>query len=414
MERNTTSGLFSDSEFTKIWTVGLLSGIIRWLELLAFGIYGYDVTGSAALVALLVVLRFLPLALFGVFLGALSDLFSPRKLMIIGLIMVMATSGIMLTLFWTGQAEFWHVAVAAFVSGIFWASDFPFRRKMIGDRVAPALLSRSMALDNATSNGTRALGPLIGGAMYEYLGLDGVFALGAALYALSILVSLTIQPTAITRVADVGWARLTAPLKGSWEAARYAAQNRDVGIILLVTVVFNIWGFPYLAMIPVIGKDELGLDPSTVGAISALEGLFALIGALVLARITPPHMFRILYLGGVAVLFCFIILIGWFSGAWVLALGLSVGGFCTAGFAIMQSTLIYSVAPKAMTGRFLGLMTIAIGTGVIGFANIGLTAELVSASDALIIIGLEGLIPILALAWWWWRDLFKIPTPGQE
>ena len=394
MERSTTSGLFSDSEFTKIWTVGLLSGIVRWLELLAFGIYGYDVTGSAALVALLVVLRFLPLALFGVFLGALSDLFSPRKLMIIGLIMV--------------------IAVAAFVSGIFWASDFPFRRKMIGDRVAPALLSRSMALDNATSNGTRALGPLIGGAMYEYLGLDGVFALGAALYALSILVSLTIQPTAITRVADVGWARLTAPLKGSWEAARYAAQNRDVGIILLVTVVFNIWGFPYLAMIPVIGKDELGLDPSTVGAISALEGLFALIGALVLARITPPHMFRILYLGGVAVLFCFIILIGWFSGAWVLALGLSVGGFCTAGFAIMQSTLIYSVAPKAMTGRFLGLMTIAIGTGVIGFANIGLTAELVSASDALIIIGLEGLIPILALAWWWWRDLFKIPTPGQE
>ena len=55
MERSTTSGLFSDSEFTKIWTVGLLSGIVRWLELLAFGIYGYDVTGSAALVAFLVV-----------------------------------------------------------------------------------------------------------------------------------------------------------------------------------------------------------------------------------------------------------------------------------------------------------------------------------------------------------------------
>ena len=54
-------------------------------------------------------------------------------------------------------------------------------------------------------------------------------------------------------------------------------------------------------------------------------------------------------------------------------------------------------------------MTIAIGTGVIGFANIGLTAELVSASTALIIIGLEGLIPILALAWWWRRDLRRTP-----
>ena len=204
MDRSTTSGLFTDSEFVKIWTVGLLSGVVRWLELLAFGIYGYDVTGSAALVALLVVLRFLPLALFGVLLGALSDQFSPRKLMIGGLVAVMLTSGAMLALFWTGRAEFWHVAVAAFISGVFWASDFPFRRKMIGDRVAPSLLSRAMAMDNATSNGTRALGPLIGGAMYEYLGLDGVFAVGAALYALSILVSLTIRPTAITRAANVG------------------------------------------------------------------------------------------------------------------------------------------------------------------------------------------------------------------
>lgn len=409
MDRSTTSGLFTDSEFVKIWTVGLLTGVVRWLELLAFGIYGYDATGSAGLVALLVVLRFLPLALFGVFLGALSDLFSPRKLMIAGLVVVMSTSAIMFALFWAGRAEFWHVAVAAFISGAFWASDFPFRRKMIGDRVAPELLSRSMALDNATSNGTRALGPLIGGAMYEFLGFDGVFALGVALYALSILVSLTILPTAIARDADVGWARLTAPLKGSWEAARYAARNRDVGIILLVTVAFNIWGFPYLAMIPVIGKDELGLDPSTVGAITALEGVFALLGALLLARITPPHLYRPLYLCGVAVLFCFIILMGLISGAWMLALGLSVGGLCTAGFAIMQSTLIYSVAPKAMTGRFLGLMTIAIGAGVIGFTNIGLTAELVGASNALIIIGLQGMIPILALAWWWRRDLFKPP-----
>lgn len=403
MDRSTTSGLFTDSEFVKIWIVGLFTGVVRWLELLAFGIYAYDVTSSPALVALLVVLRFLPLALFGVFLGALSDLFSPRKLMIGGLFIVMATSAALLALFLADRAEYWHVAVAAFISGSFWASDFPFRRKMIGDRVRPDLLAQSMAADNATSNGTRALGPLIGGAMYQYLGLDGIFALGAALYALSILVSLTIQPTAITRVADVGWARLTAPLIGSWEAARYAAQNRDVGIILLVTVVFNIWGFPYLAMIPVIGKDELGLDPSLVGAITALEGLFALFGALILARITPKRLYRPLYIGGVGMLFVFIILIGWISGAWMLALGLSVGGFCTAGFAIMQSTLIYSVAPDAMRGRFLGLMTIAIGSGVIGFANIGLTAELVSASDALIIIGLQGLIPIIALAWWWWE-----------
>ena len=63
---STTLGLFTDSEFAKVWLIGLFSGVVRWLELLAFGIYAYEITGSPVLVALLAVLRLAPLALFGV------------------------------------------------------------------------------------------------------------------------------------------------------------------------------------------------------------------------------------------------------------------------------------------------------------------------------------------------------------
>ena len=54
-----------------------------------------------------------------------------------------------------------------------------------------------------------------------------------------------------------------------------------------------------------------------------------------------------------------------------------------------------------MRGRFLGLMTICIGAGVIGFANVGLTAEVFGAADALWIIALEGVIPMLLILRGW-------------
>ena len=34
----------------------------------------------------------------------------------------------------------------------------------------------------------------------------------------------------------------------------------------------NIWGFPYVAMIPVIGEEVFGLSPSAIGYVAAIEG----------------------------------------------------------------------------------------------------------------------------------------------
>ena len=171
--------------------------------------------------------------------------------------------------------------------------------------------------------------------------------------------------------------------------------------ILMVTVIFNIWGFPYLSMIPVVGRETLGLSASAIGALTATEGLFALLAALAVVKAQPRGGLRALYLGVTVGLSLMVMVMGIVPTLWLTALGLAVGGTCTAVFAAMQSTLIYVVAPPAMRGRFLGLMTICIGAGVLGFANIGLTAEIFGATNALWIIALEGLVPTVAIALTW-------------
>jgi predicted MFS family arabinose efflux permease len=273
---------------------------------------------------------------------------------------------------------------------------------MIGDAVDPQILPAAMAMDGAANNGTRMLGPLVGGALYQTLGPEGVYACGVVLFAAAFVVATTIKPTPTPATPPrLGLARLTEPFRQVRAALDYALARPDVRRILLVTIVFNVWAFPYTAMIPVIGRDTLGLAAGTVGALAAIEGLFALAGALVIAHLRRSFAYRRLYTGAVFGLLATILVVGLFTSIWTVPLGLAVGGLCAAGFAAMQSTLIYVVAPPAMRGRFLGLMTICIGAGLLGFANVGITAELVGATNALWIIALEGLVALVLVVRRW-------------
>jgi MFS family permease len=395
--------LLRDAGYARIWLVGLSTGVVRWLEMLALGVLAYDLTGSPALVALLVILRFLPLALFGLLLGALADLVAPQRLMTVGLAVMALVSAVMFALFRFGAPSYAEVCVAVLLSGLFWAGDLPVRRKIMADLVGAGVLARAMAVDGAASNGTRALGPIAGGALYQLVGTDGVFALSTALYLLALVAAAGLPAPAAAPTAGRFLTRLLRPLRGAVEAARHAAGDPDARRILLVTIVFNIWGFPMLAMVPVLGRDPLELSASAVGALTSLEGLFAFLGSLALARFARPSARggRRLYFAAVALHLSMVGLIGLVGGVGGLAFGLAVAGAAAAAFSTMQSTLIWLVAPPEMRGRYLGLMTLCIGAGVIGFANIGLTAEWLGAADALKLSALQGLAALALIARGW-------------
>jgi hypothetical protein len=53
----TIISLLSRPDFRRLWAVGAYSGVVRWVEMLAVGIYVYDVTGSPTLVVAFSLLR---------------------------------------------------------------------------------------------------------------------------------------------------------------------------------------------------------------------------------------------------------------------------------------------------------------------------------------------------------------------
>ena len=53
--------LFYLADFRRLWLVGLTLSVVRWLEMLALALFAYQLTGSAFVVAMLTMLRMLPM-----------------------------------------------------------------------------------------------------------------------------------------------------------------------------------------------------------------------------------------------------------------------------------------------------------------------------------------------------------------
>ncbi len=65
--------LHKNSAFLSLWSLGALNSTGRWLETLVVAIFVFDQTASPFLVASMLVLRLLPMSLFGLFGGIIAQ-----------------------------------------------------------------------------------------------------------------------------------------------------------------------------------------------------------------------------------------------------------------------------------------------------------------------------------------------------
>jgi MFS family permease len=394
--------LFHNKNYLCVWIFGGLTGFIRWFQLLALGVYTFEITGSPFMVSLVPVLWGFPLSFGGPVIGGIADRVNRKVFLGLGIGAILCVAAVMAFIAKTRGLAFGHIAVASLVSGLFWATDMPLRRRLIGD-VAGENLTAAMSLDSATNSATRMFGPFIGGVMLQWFGIAGVYALSAAVYAASLLLVFSIRlPAQAGAVASLSLIRdLVAGIRyalGAWELRR----------VLAVTIVFNIFGFPFTSMIPILGREQLGLTPSLVGFLSSVEGAGAFAGGMAIAMLAKPALYGRIFVGGVLLhlhLILYLSILAAVSGgpnhSFVAASAtLAVMGFAMSGFASMQSTLAYFHAAPEYRSRLLGAVALCIGTGPLGFLNVGWLAESFGLPAALAIMSLEGLFAMLLL-WYW-------------
>jgi MFS family permease len=180
-------------------------------------------------------------------------------------------------------------------------------------------------------------------------------------------------------------------------------NKRLVGT-LVVTIIFNVFAWPFTSMIPVIGRDRLLLGPEGVGILASLDGIGAFAGAMVLALWLTPRWYGRAYVGGVILYMIMLILFAVVTAPAIAGVALLLTGIGGAGFSTMQATLVYLAAPPEMRSRILGVLAVCIGTGPIGFVWLGWLADAIGAPNATAVTGVMGLLA-LAVTWPLWRTI---------
>src|SRR6201987_341180 len=92
--------LFGEPDFRRLWLVGLVVFSVRWLEMLAVAGFAYQRTGSPFVVALLTMLRMLPIALFGAPIGAAAERAERRTALVLVVFSMLLCSMVLLALAW--------------------------------------------------------------------------------------------------------------------------------------------------------------------------------------------------------------------------------------------------------------------------------------------------------------------------
>lgn len=392
---STARSVLAVGDFRRTWAIGWLTAFGRWLEVVGTVIFAYEVTRSPQLVAMIAVVRMVPYVTLGLVFGGLADAIERTRLLRIALAVMLVASVAMAGLTGSGAAGYGAVLLATLVSGIFWTIDMPVRRRLMVDAVGQEGMAAGLGFDNASMHAARMIGPVVGGLVYELLGISGIFLCVAAIYLVCgrLAGRLEVQSTQAVQ----GRFSLTA-LVPPTELLR----DRRFRIVMGVTVVYNLWCFPFLNMIPVIAQNDFALAPRWVGAMTAVDGIGGIAGALLVAMAARERtLFNFYFFGtlGTALLFAtlsFYLVVG----ATVPALLLI--GVASACFTATQYALIYALAPPALRGRATGVLQFFIGSSMIGHWMTGWLFERLGSATAMRVMAAQAIV-CLAILWLAWR-----------
>ncbi|TDE28407.1 MFS transporter [Actinomadura sp. 6K520] len=348
--------------------------------------------GSGTALGITTGLQFLPMLLFGLWGGVIADRYPKRRILVLTQVAMGMLALVLGLLALTGMAQVWHVYALAFGLGLATVVDNPTRQSFVIEMVGKRDLPNAIALNSATFNGARLLGPAVAGVLIALIGTGPVFLVNAASFG-AVLFGLYAM-----RTGELYPAEPVKRAKGQLrEGLRYVRGRRDLTLVMVFIGFVAMFGMNFSTTVALIAKEVFNTGASAFGLASSMLALGALSGALLAARRVARPRLRLLV--GMGVLFGVLeIVTGLMPTYWSFLLlliptGIVMMTITTAANATVQ----LSVAPE-MRGRVMGLyMLVFLGTNPVGAPTVGWLAEHLGARTALVLGGLISALAALAV-----------------
>src|SRR5262245_37180020 len=360
----------------------------NWMQSVAQSWLVLHLTDSPLRLGLIGTLQFLPLLVFSVPAGALTDRLPKRRTLICTQILLGVQSAALALLVWAGHVEYWHVCVLAVMAGLVNTLDMPTRQTYVAELVGREDVGSAISLNSASFNAARIVGPAVAGLLIAQVGLAAAFALNALsfLVVIGALVLLHNPGRPRPRGSSSMWEDIQA-------GVTYALGTPRIRLTLSVLFIVSLFVFNFNVFVPLIARQALGLDAQGFGFPMAWLGPGPVTGALALGAMTRPPVLAT----GLVACATLAALAGAHRFGWAAA-GLYVVGAAGIMTVAGCNTMLQMTAPDELRGRVMSLYTLIFG-GTVPFGSfvVGAVSEASGVGTALLGAGVLGVASLGAL-----------------
>ncbi|WP_336500513.1 MFS transporter [Microbacterium paraoxydans] len=356
----------------RIWFAGaLVSNVGGWMQATAqdWVVLTELTDNDATAMGVTMALQFGPPLVLVSLTGWVADRFDRRKILLTTQTALLGLAIAVGSLLLAGVMTLPMMLAFALGFGIVNAFDAPARQAFVSDMVSATETSNAVALNSASFNLARMIGPAVGGLLIVAIGSGWVFIVNAATF-LAMIVALMLMRTHLLAPRPKNRSR-----GGLAEGFRYVWARSDLKVVFVTVFLIGAFGmnFPIFASTMAL---EFGAGADGYGVLSSVLAIGSLIGALLAARRDRARVRVVI---------------------------LAAGGFGIAAFvsAAMPSYLSYAV-----TLTFTGFMIVTLLTTANGYVQITTDPALRGRVLALYMAVIMGSTPVGAPIAGWVADTF--------
>jgi MFS family permease len=366
-----------------------------WMQTTAQGFLVFDITRSPAYLGYVGFASGIPVWLFMLYGGVVSDRVPRRTLLVVTQTCMMGLAFVLAALTFSGLVRPWHILVLASGLGLANAFDAPARQAFVFELVEREHLTNAIALNATMFNTATAVGPAVAGLTYHLFGPGWCFTLNGLSF-IAVIVALMAMRFERLPATPRGASAVTE-LK---EALRYIASEPTIRALIGLVGLVSWFGISFVTLIPAWAVNILHGDETTNGLLLSARGAGALVAALLIAslgRITCKG--RLLTVGTIA-LPAFLAVFALTRTLPLSMLVVAAVGWAAIFINNLANALVQTAVPDAMRGRVMGVYTLTFfGLMPIGALWTGALAERVGEPGA-ILVNAFAWFGVAALAWY--------------
>ena len=334
------------------------------MQTAALGVLAWELTESNSYLGYMVFATLGPLGLLSLVGGSLADTADRRTIILVTQAWQMIGTFVLAALVIDDSIDSTLLLALVFVMALGQGIFAPTFTSIVPSLAGPQNLQAAIALNSIQVNVARVIGPAVGGFLTSVVGFAEVFFINGVTY-LAVLWAVWVTDLPSPKATNNS---LSDRLFGGF---RIAARAPQVGRPLLTMMLFSLLCLPFIAQLPAIAEQNLGVDAASTeyGWFYGIFGAGALVGAIlvgtVLVTLPKPFVAR-------ATLFGFAVTLAWLT---------ALSSITIAYAAVFSVGLFYFVLPTTLNtiwqehakdsvrGRIAALWVLSFG-GTVPFAGL--------------------------------------------